>query len=361
MAGISSSCARSTADRRQLFTLLEQLQQHSQAPGVSAAVFIAGSRAFSGGVGLADLETAMRQDGNTVFSIASISKMMTTVAVMQLVEKSAVLLDNEIQAYAPWFPRKQRPITVRQLLTHTSGIRHYRNDEDSDSGRWMAAFRHYPTLEESTRFWRDDPLLFDPGAHWSYTTYGFSLLQAVVETASRSSFEDYLVRHIWAPSRMLATELDVAGRIVVPRGQGYFWDDKHQHLERSRDEDDSYKYAGGGVLSTDEDLCRFASALNAGLLLRPATTAQMYRPQLAPNVKSFSDPSFVPSEGQGIGWDLNRDAGGRAYAEHGGDNKGTVSHLINYWQQGAAVAIHCNVEPSPNLGQAAQRIAELFL
>jgi CubicO group peptidase (beta-lactamase class C family) len=361
MAGISSSCARSAVDRRQLITLLAQLQQRYQAPGVSAAVFVAGSRAFSGGVGLADLETSMPQDGTTVFSIASISKMMTAVAVMQLVEKGSVRLDDEIQRYTPWFPRKHKPITVRQLLTHTSGIRHYRNDEDSDSGQWMAAFRHYPTLEESTRFWRDDPLLFDPGTRWSYTTYGFSLLQAVVETAGRSSFEDYLVQHIWAPSRMLATELDVAGRIVVHRGQGYFWDDKHLRLERSRDEDDSYKYAGGGVLSTDEDLCRFASALNAGLLLRPGTTAQMYQPQLAPSLKSFSDRTFVPSAGQGLGWDLNRDARGRAYVEHAGDNKGTVSHLINYWQQGVAVAIHCNVEPSQGLGQAAQRLAQLFL
>jgi CubicO group peptidase (beta-lactamase class C family) len=340
---------------------LARLRQECRAPGVSAAVFVGGQQAFSGGVGLADIETDTPQDASTVFSIASISKTMTAVAVMQLVDAGKVRLDDVIQTYAPWFPRKQRPITVRQLLTHTSGIRHYRDSEDSDSGRWMAAFRHYSTFEESTRFWRDDPLLFDPGTFWSYTTYGFSLLQAVVESASGSPFEAYLVEHIWAPARMLVTELDVAGRIVVRRGQGYFWDEKGLRLERSRDEDDSYKYAGGGVLSTDEDLCRYVSALNAGLLLKPATLARMYSPQLAPNVKSFSEPDFVPSTGQAIGWDRNHDADGRVYVEHGGDNKGTVSHLINYWQQGVVVAIHTNVEPSTNLSQAAQRLAQLFL
>ncbi len=341
--------------------MLGQLREEYQAPGVAAAVFVSGREVFSGGVGYANIETNMVQDGNTIFSVASISKTMTAVAVMQLVEAGTVHLSDEIQMYAPWFPRKQRPITLHQLLTHTSGIRHYRDNEDSDSGQWMSAFRHYSTVEEATRFWRNDPLLFDPGTSWSYSTYAFTLLQAVVESASGMSFEEYLVRHVWAPAEMRATRLDVAGRIVVGREQGYFWDSARAKLERSRDEDDSYKYPGGGVLSTDADLCRFADALNAGLLLKPVLVAQMYTPQLSPHIRSYSERDFIPSKQQAITWDCGVDSKGRAYVEHSGANKGTISQLLNYWQQRVVVAIHTNVEPSPGLDRAAHRMAQSVL
>jgi len=87
----------------------------------------------------------------------------------------------------------------------------------------------------------------------------------------------------------------------------------------------------------------------------------MFRPQLGPQVRSFSERDFVPSRQQAIGWDCDVDGLGRPFVEHGGDNKGTVSHLINYWRDGVVVAVHTNVEPSPGLGRAAREIAQLFL
>jgi serine beta-lactamase-like protein LACTB, mitochondrial len=346
---------------QQLMDFLTQLRATLQAPGLSAAVYADGRLAFSGGVGVCDLETSAPQDGRTVYSIASISKTMTAVAVMQLVDAGKVSLDAPIQTYAPWFPQKQHPITVRQLLTHTSGIRHYRDNEDSDSGQWMDAFRHYATYEDSTAFWRNDPLLFDPGTYWSYSTYGFSLLQAVIETASGADFETYLRDHVWMPAGLLATQLDVAGRIVTHRGQGYLRDDKTGRLSRARDEDSSYKYAAGGILSTDEDLCRFAHALDAGRLLAPSTVAQMFSPQLPPTITSYSEHDFDPAREQAICWFRETDAQGRTYVDHSGDNKGIISQLTNYWQQGVIIALHTNVDPSPHLDAAAERIANVYL
>ena len=142
---------------------LERLAAESSSPGVSAAVMVNGQLVFSGGVGVADLESEERQTGLTVHNIGSASKTQAVVAVMQLVERGKVRLDAEIQQYAPWFPRKSKPITVRQLLTHTSGIRHYKQNDFGPTG--VDAFRHYDNFEESTRFWRDDPLLFEPGTH----------------------------------------------------------------------------------------------------------------------------------------------------------------------------------------------------
>ncbi len=191
-------------------------------------------------------------------NIGSISKTQAVVAVMQLVERGKVQLDAEIQRYAPWFPRKAQPITVREILTHTSGLRHYREGEFGPAD--VLAFRHYERFEESTRFWRDDPLLFVPGTHWLYSSYGADLMQAVVESASGQPFETYLAEHVWRPAGMVNTQLDVASRIVAHRGHGYERNHKLGLLENAANEDVSYKYAGGGVISTDEDLCRFGHA-----------------------------------------------------------------------------------------------------
>ncbi|HWO27441.1 MAG TPA: serine hydrolase domain-containing protein, partial [Candidatus Acidoferrum sp.] len=105
---------------------LERLAAQSSSPGVSAAVMVNGQVVFSGGVGVANVESQEPQTGSTVHNVGSVSKTQAVVAVMQLVERGKVRLDAEIQDYAPWFPRKSQPITLRQILTHTSGIRHYK-------------------------------------------------------------------------------------------------------------------------------------------------------------------------------------------------------------------------------------------
>lgn len=156
------------ADESPALSYLKRWQAESGAPGISAAVSIGDKVVFSGGAGLADLQTGLPQTGTTVHNIGSISKTQAVVAVMQLVEQGKVQLDAEIQKYAAWFPRKEQPITVRQILTHTSGIRHYKEGEFGPAE--VMSFRHYDNFEESTRFWRDDPLLFAPGTKFSYST-----------------------------------------------------------------------------------------------------------------------------------------------------------------------------------------------
>lgn len=350
---------------------LERWQAESGAPGVSAAICVNGELKFSGGVGVSDLESGMAQNGRSVHNIGSISKTQAVVAIMQLVELGKVRLDAEVQTYVPWFPKKQRPITVRQVLTHTSGIRHYRDDEFDPGQLWM--FRHYDSVEESTRRWRDDPLAFDPGTHWMYSSFATNLLHAIVESASGESFEGYLTRHVWQPAGMSDTRFDIPSRIVARRGKGYERNPKTGLLENAVAEDVSYKFAGGGVISTDEDLCRFGSALNSGRLLKPATVAEMYRLQLPPDIPfvtkgdqgATGKPARVrPSMGlrQGLIFMMDRDAEGRSYARHSGNVKGTDSQFTNYYKDGVVVAIHLNAEGGPvDLTRAAEGLAQLYL
>jgi CubicO group peptidase (beta-lactamase class C family) len=332
-----------------------------------------GQLVFSAGVGTADLQTGLAQDARTVHGIGSISKTQAVVAVMQLVEQHKVRLDDEIQVYAPWFPRKQRAITVRQLLTHTSGIRHYRDGEFGPND--VNSFRHYDTYEESTRYWRDESLLFDPGTHWSYSTYGTSLMQAIVETASGLDFERYLTDHIWRPAGMADTRLDISARIVPRRGQGY-QHGKRGVLENAPNEDVSYKYAGGGVISTDEDLCRFGRALNAGLLLKPESLAEMYRLQLPADIplteeEQEANAKLPPARlgrprgmRQGLIFNIEQDVLGRQYVGHSGGVKGVSSRFIDFTQQGVVVALHFNIGntgPNVDVVRAAEALAALYL
>jgi CubicO group peptidase (beta-lactamase class C family) len=352
---------------------LERWRADAGSPGVSAAVMVGDQVVFSGGVGTADLQTGLAQDARTVHGIGSISKTQAVVAVMQLVEQHKVRLDDEIQVYAPWFPRKQKPITVRQLLTHTSGIRHYREGEFGPNE--VMAFRHYDTYEESTRYWRDEALLFDPGTHWAYSTYGTSLMQAIVESASGLDFETYLTDRIWRPAGMADTRLDISARIVPRRGQGY-QRGKRGILENAPNEDVSYKYAGGGVISTDEDLCRFGRALNAGLLLKPESLAEMFRLQLPadiPYTQADQDayaklpPARQPRPRglrQGLIFNIETDALGRPYVGHSGSVKGVNSRFIDFTKHGVVVALHFNTSDTGrnvDVVHAAEALAALYL
>jgi CubicO group peptidase (beta-lactamase class C family) len=126
-------------------------------PGMAAAVVVDRRVAWSKGFGLADVENSVPVQSNTVFRLASLSKPITAVAILQLVEKGQLDLDAPIQKYVPAFPEKPGPITSRHLLAHTSGIRHYRDDSE------QLSTRRYDSLSAALTIFKDDPLLFQPG------------------------------------------------------------------------------------------------------------------------------------------------------------------------------------------------------
>jgi CubicO group peptidase (beta-lactamase class C family) len=330
------------------------------APAISAAVSVHGRMVFSGGVGNAELEGAAKQNGRTVHNIGSISKVETAAAVMQLVERGKVQLDAELQRYVPWFPRKPWPITLRQILTHTSGIRHYRDGELT--ARNANVLRHYDSFESATRFWRDDPLLFPPGTHFSYSSFAVNLLQAVIERVSGQRFEAYMQQHVWGPAGMVDSQFDVPARVVARRGHAYERNQLTGQLEEPLGEDLSYKYASGGMLGSDEDLCRFGHALNSGVLLRPETLEELYRLQLSAAVTRFGGPGAVaPSDVQALGFRVSRDPRGRVHAGHAGAVKGSVSQFYNWFRDDVVVAVYMNVDSEVvDLADVAEALGGMF-
>ncbi|MFT4030821.1 MAG: serine hydrolase domain-containing protein [Siphonobacter sp.] len=338
---------------------LQRVSNESGAPGVSAAVLVSGKLYYSGGIGYADLDNRVPQNGKTVHNIGSISKAVAVIAIMQLEEKGLLGLDDEIQKYLPYFPKKEKPITIRQILTHTSGIRHYTEKDNEDHG--VKRMRHYDDFEEATKLFRDDPLIFTPGEYYSYSSFSSNLMHGIVEKVSGMPFEAYMKKNIWEPAGMLATNFDIPSRIIDHRGKGYVRDEKGI-LINAPYEDVSYKYAGGGILSTPEDMVKLAWALNTGILLKPATLEKIYFKHFNIREKQFGAPktSNPPPVWQGLIWQVGKDVKGRTWYGHSGTVKGTRSYLMNFPEQKVVIAIQANIG-SIAIDEYATSLAEMIL
>lgn len=328
-----SAEARATA-------FLERERISTSTPGISAAVARGGAIVWSAAVGVADLETGAPATPATVYNIGSVSKAVTAVAVTQLVERGKVKLEDPIQKYVPTFPDKGASITVWNLLTHTSGIRHYRV-HDFPGPDWEENHHPYASLAEAIGIFKSDALLFPPGKYYFYSSYGVNLLQGVVESASGLGFEDYLRRDVWEPAGMTRTSLDVAGRAVAGRARGY--ETKDGERVPTGPVDVSYKYASGGMLSTAEDLVRLAVALNQGKLLGAAARARMWGPEV-PVVRHFHEdgPPTVDKFQQGLEWRLVHRPGGRDFVYECGTFNGFNACLLDYVAEDLVVAMTYN-------------------
>ena len=337
---------------------LEQVRHETGAPGVTAAVSADGVLVFSDGVGYAELDNQTPVTGATVLNVGSVSKVMAVIAIMQLVEQGKVTLGDDIRTYVTAFPDKGTPITLRHIMTHTSGIRHYRDGEFGPNG--LRSMRHFDDFEEAIQHFTEDPLLFAPGEYWLYSSHAFNLLQGVVEQASGVRFENYMRTYVWEPAGMLRSSFDVPSRVVRQRGRGYVRASDGA-IVNSRYEDVSYKYAGGGMLSTVEDLVRMGNAINNGTLLGPEVVSEMHRSHVDPVLQfQVDEQARELSFKQALGWDLSTDKQGRTYISKTGTVRGTRSVVINYPDDGLVVALQANIAPFP-IQRHGEAIAQIYL
>lgn len=317
---------------------LEELWRTSGVPSVSMAIGYNGELVFAKSRGYADLDNLVAATPSTVYNVGSISKVITAVAIMQLVERGEVDLDDPIRNYVPAYPDKGTPITLRQIMTHTSGIRHYR------SGERITPYGPYETFEEALAIFEGDPLLFEPGRYYHYSSFGVNLLQGVIENVTGLSFEEYMSRHVWRPVGMLRTAVDDPSRIVPGRARGYEIVDGG--YENHPYEDATYKYPSGGMLSTVEDLVRFGIGLNHGYLLSRSTLDEMFEPQFESLRRFAEDGDHRPITRwqQALLWRERKDDAGRSFRYHCGTVKGFNACLVDYFEEDLVVAIANNAE-----------------
>jgi len=322
--------------------LMREVTSRSGAPGWSVAVGHQGQVVWAEGFGFADLELNVPVSTLTRFRIGSVSKPLTAAAVGQLVEQGRLDLDAPVQTYVPSFPEKRWPVTTRSAAGHLAGIRHYNGDE------FLSAER-FETVLAGLEIFQDDTLLFEPGTRFSYSSYAWNLVSAVVEGASGEEFLAYMQRHVFQPLGMDNTVADHTDSII-PNRTRFYMTTPHGVLNAPF-VDNSYKWAGGGFLSTPSDLVRFGMAHFSEELMRRGTIEELWTSQRTNDDEETEN---------GIGWFFDVDPNGSRLVQHGGGSIGGTTMLMLMPEHGVVVALVANGRASTSVGLA-WTLAQFFL
>ncbi len=322
--------------------VVNEILRHTGVPGMSVAVGVDGEVVWAEGFGYADLENRVPVWEETKFRVGSVSKPITAAAVALLVEQGRLDLDAPVQRYVPSFPEKRWPITTRQLAGHLAGVRHYRGRENYSS-------EHYTSVLEGLQIFQDDTLLYAPGTRYSYSSYAWNLISAVVESASGEDFLRYMHENVFAAVGMAHTVADHTDSII-PHRTRFYMRTRAGTAMNAPYVDNSYKWAGGGFLSNTADLVRFGMAhLNEGFL-RPETIELLWTSQRT---------NEGEETGYGIGWRVGTDYESRRIVSHGGSSVGGRAHLLIFPDDGVVVAMLAN-SSAPMNAAATWAIAEPF-
>jgi CubicO group peptidase (beta-lactamase class C family) len=317
-------------------------------PGAAVLVSRKGQVVLEKGYGYASLEHGAKVTPRTKFRIGSVTKQFTAAAVLRLQEMGKLSVEDPLSKYRPDFPRGSE-VTLRHLLTHTSGIHSYTSKPDLPRISLLPT-----TTEEHIRSFQNDAYDFDPGARWSYSNSGYFLLGAIVEKVSGRSYADFLREQFFDPLGMKDTGVHTADAILDGAATGYA--QQGSALRRAPDWNMSVAGAAGALYSTVEDLARWNDAVFGGKVLSEASLAAAFTP-----VQAGSTPPG--EEGYGYGWGIGRVRGVRQIS-HDGGLPGFVSHLSRYPDEGLTVAVLVNsAPPPPGLapGPIGRAIAQLYL
>jgi serine beta-lactamase-like protein LACTB, mitochondrial len=295
----------------------------NKVPGMSVAVVQDGEFVWSGGFGMADLENSVPATPQTLYRLGSISKSITATAAMTLWERGKLDLDSPVQKYCPAFPQKPWPITTRQLLGHLGGIRYYNVPETpysiSQTDPEVGNTRHFENgIEGGLKFFATEPLVAQPGTHFSYSTQGYTLVGCAIEGASGKSYAEYVRESVLLPAGMLQTRPDERFAIIPSRTRFYSTDNSGA-LANAEFLDSSYKVPGGGWLASAPDMARFAVAILGDHLVKRSTRELMWTEQ-------------IPTDGlgrmaYGLGWQVGT-MDGVTDVGHGGSQQGTSAMLL---------------------------------
>jgi CubicO group peptidase (beta-lactamase class C family) len=315
--------------------VLAQLHRN-RIPGASVLVLRNGRVERSKGYGLADLALSVPATENTVYRIGSLTKQFTATAVMMLVEQGKLAVDDRIEAHLPDLPPAWAAVTVRQLLSHTSGIPDYTERED------MAAFRLTPhTPAQIVGQVAAAPPQFSPGAQYRYSNTNYVLLGMLVEKLSGQTLAEYLADHVFTPLGMTHT-VRAEARQVGARGTTRA---DYQQVNPPA-MDFSNAYGAGDLVSTVGDLAKWEVALAGERLLKRATLEQMWTSAVLNDGKPA---------GYGFGWQVGA-LSGQKMISHGGNVAGFSSAIVRIPGAGLSVILLTNFD-LVNAGAIARGIA----
>ena len=278
-------------DRRQaLKSAVADIQRRQRNIGLVALVMLGGETVIAENLGYADLEHRVPVTNETRFGVASITKAFTGLGLLKLHESGRIDLDAPIQRYVPAFPVKPGGvITPRLLAAHLAGIRHWGQERNA-----ALYARHFDDVNDIITLFKDDTLVAPPGTRASYSSYGYNLIGAAIQSASGVKYQDYVNREIISRLGLRNTGFDDVRRVLPNRARRYSYFDPwtfavdSNAVYRVPDWDYSHNTAGGNMYSTAADLARLGRAIEQpGLLSKESLDLLSRRPSVGGATMSF--------------------------------------------------------------------------
>jgi CubicO group peptidase (beta-lactamase class C family) len=348
-AALVVAASASAADKKRLAAsraVAGEILKSAPIPALSMAVMRGDEMLWSEAFGKVDLELGTTATTRHRFRLGSVSKIVTATAAARLAARGVIDLDAPIGQAMPDLPEQHRQTTLRQLLTHRGGVRHYTAKDDAPDAPGPIDRRFYKDNAGVLAVFIDDPLVAKPGERVSYSTFGYTLASIVMETVAKTPFLDIIHQEIATPLELRSLAADNPIRLVPDRVRGYHPAAAIQTLIPSFDgvwgnipsNNPAYKWAGGGLLATPEDLARFGAAhLAPGKLTRSALdilfTVYTERTDRSPPL--------------GLGWRIDEDEARRPRWHHAGGQDGARAGLVVYPAEKLSIAMATNVTGTP--------------
>ncbi|HEY0765458.1 MAG TPA: serine hydrolase domain-containing protein [Pyrinomonadaceae bacterium] len=319
---LSAACLGQEAYENKIDEYLRTQMQAQQIPGVALAVVKDGKIVLARGYGLANVELQVPVKPDTIFQSGSTGKQFTATAVMMLMEEGKLSLDDKISKYLPEAPESWSGITIRHLLTHTSGMGDYPSDFD---------MRRDYTEDDLFKMVKGVPLAFQPGEKWSYSNLGYVTLGILIHKVSGKFYGDFLQERIFKPLDMSTARIISEADIVPNRAAGYRI--ANGQLKNQDWVSPSLNTTADGALYfTVYDMAKWDAALYTEKLLKRSSLEQMWTKM------KLNDGKAV---GYGFGWGLAEVRGHRVI-EHGGSWQGFKSQISRYVDDKLTIIVFAN-------------------
>ena len=292
---------------------IKKAMSRQHIPGLSLVVVRDGKVVKAKGYGLASLELGVPASPETVYGLASATKPFVATAILLLVQDGKISLEDKVSKYLNETPEAWKSVTIRHLLSHTSGIKDYSSD-------LRRAFPHDTSPEKFAQEVMREPLNFAPGEKWAYSNTGYVLLGMVVLKASGKSYDAFLQERVFKPLGMKATRRDSPDEVVPNRAAGYLWAGGGSLRNAEFLKYLTMNQGDGGILSTAPDLAKFDAALSTDRLLSAPSRDVLWTPVKLNDGKTH---------GYGLGWFLE-EVNGHKHVYHAGGSPGANSMISRY-------------------------------
>ncbi len=313
--------------------LLNGLIEEKKVPGLAIIALKKGELFFQKGYGFSDLEKKVKVDPEkTIFRIASISKNIAATALAHMVKDGMIDLDTSLYEYVPYFPRKKFDFTIRQLASHTAGIRGYQGTEYALNKRY--------SIKESLEIFRNDELIFEPGTNYHYNSFDWVLISLAIQEASGVPFEEYVRQKVLQPLGMKSTLAPICHPEYPPAGWvgsrrdfvAKFYSRNRLGFRKAMPVNNFYKLASGGYLSTSIDIAKFGQAHLSKSVLKEEISSQFLTSGIVDGKPTY----------YGLGWQVSEDKKGRFFYGHVGNSVGGYSNLFIYPKEQMVFSILVN-------------------